>query len=139
MAFLEGESLLDYNVFISAEIVRECLGLEYPEVGTKREFDQLGLAEMAAVDYCRNILLGRGMYLRQVQGGYRILTIGENVKQVDLYMDAAERKIRRGQKLLRNTPREVGAYPDQQEVRAELKREAIRAHRQRYKDQPSAS
>lgn len=136
MEFLEDESLLDYNTFISAEIVREQLGLEYPEVGTKREFDQLALQEMAAIDYCRNVLLGRGMYLRGVAGGYRILTISENMEQVELYMSSADRKIIRGLKLLKNTPREPGRYPDQQEVRAELKRESIRAHRQRHKEQP---
>jgi len=134
---LEGENLLDYNTFISAETVREYLGLEYPEVGTKKEFDQLALAEMAAVDYVRNVLLGRGMYIRGVAGGYRILTIGENLEQVELYMSSADRKIVRGLKLMRNTPREAGTYPDHQEVRAELKRENIRAHRQRHKDQPS--
>ena len=135
MCHLDRGGYLDYNVFIPAELVREQLGLVYPETATKREFDQLALAEMAAVDYVRNALLGRGMYLRGVAGGYRILTVSENMEQVELYMSSADRKIVRGLKLLKNTPREPGRYPDQQEVRAELKRESIRAHRRRSSEQ----
>jgi hypothetical protein len=131
-AELEAGNMLDYGNFIPARIVRDCIGLDYPEVATKREFDQLGLREMAAIDYVRNILLGIGKYISAVSGGYRILTISENVEQVEQYMSSADRKLSRGLKLLKNTPRERGSYPDQAEARMELKREAVSRHRKRH-------
>lgn len=136
---LDTGGFLHYGKFIPVAVVRDCLDLEYPEVATKREFDQLALLEMAAVDYVRNVLLGRGMYIKGEAAGYRILHISENLAQVEQYMTSADKKLSRGLKLLKNTPREAGSYPDQTEVRAEMKRENIRAHRQRHKEQPSAS
>lgn len=130
LAELEGR--IDYGAFIPVEVVRDILGLEYPEVGTKREFDQLALTEMAAIDYVRNVLLGRGMYIKGEASGYRILHVSENIAQVEFYMASADKKLARGLKLLKNTPRERGAYPDQTETRAEMKRENIRTHRQRH-------
>ena len=137
LADLESGNFIDYGVFIPAEFVRDCLDLEYPETATKKEFDQLALREMAAVDYVRNVLLGRGMYIRGVEGGYRILSVSENFEQVDLYMTSADRKLVRSLKLLRNTPREAGRHHDQAEVRAEMKRESVRAHRQRHQQPPA--
>ena len=136
LAELESGNFIDYGVFIPVEFVRECLDLEYPETATKKEFDQLALKEMAAVDYVRNILLGRGMYIMGVNAGYRILTVSENLGQVEQYMSSADRKLARGLKLLKSTPRERGAYPDQTEARAEMKRENIRSHRSRHQSPP---
>lgn len=133
LAELETGGHIDYGKFIPSDVVRDCLDLVYPEVATKREFDQLALTEMAAVDYVRNVLLGRGMYIKGESTGYRILHISENLGQVEFYMASADKKLARGLKLLKNSPREAGTYPDQQEARAEMKRENIRAHRQRHR------
>ena len=64
LAELEMGGHIDYGKFIPSDVVRDCLDLVYPEVATKREFDQLALTEMAAVDYVRNVLLGCGMYIK---------------------------------------------------------------------------
>ena len=136
LAELEQNKFIDYGVFIPVEFVRDCLDLEYPETASKQVYDRLALQEMAAVDYVRNVLLGRGMYIMGVNAGYRILTISENVGQVEQYMSSADRKLARGLKLLKNTPRERGAYPDQAEARMEMKRENVRAHRQRHQTPP---
>jgi hypothetical protein len=130
---LETGNFIDYGTFIPAEFVRDCLELEYPEVAPKQVYDRLALQEMAAVDYVRNILLGRGMYIMGVAAGYRILTVSENIAQVEQYMTSADRKLARGLKLLKNSPRERGAYPDQAEARMEMKRENVRTHRQRHR------
>ena len=135
-AVLNQEGMIDFGKFIPASLVRETLDLEYPEVATKEVFDRLALTELAAVDYVRNILLGQGMYLMGVRDGYRILTVAENLGQIDQYMHSADRKLNRALKLLKNTPKEPGRYPDQQEARAEMKRDNIRDHRRRM--QPPA-
>lgn len=127
------EGMIDFGAFIPSKTVHYALGIEYPEVASKKEYDALALQEMSAVDYVRNILLGRGMYIRSVSGGYRILSVSENIEQVDQYMTSADRKLRRGLKLLKNTPKKPGEYPDQQEAKAEMKRENISAHRSRIR------
>lgn len=127
------DSLIDFGSFIPSKTVHEALGIVFPDVASKREFDALALQEMSAVDYVRNVLLGRGMYIRGVAGGYRILSVSENIEQIDQYMTSADRKLRRGLKLLKNTPKEAGKYPDQQEARAEMKRESISAHRNKLR------
>lgn len=103
-ARLEAAGLLEYGSVIPAELIRGALGLHYPEVATKKEFDRLALAELAGVDYVRNILLGRGMYLAQHKEGYRILLPSENARQVELYVSSADKKLNRALKLTRNTP-----------------------------------
>lgn len=127
------DSLIDFGEFIPSKVVHEALGIDYPEVASKREYDSLALQEMSAVDYVRNVLLGRGMYIRGVPGGYRILSVSENMEQIEQYMNSADKKLRRGLKLLKNTPKEAGKYPDQQEARAEMKRESISAHRNKLR------
>lgn len=129
-AAMESADLIDYGKFISGELVAEVLGIEYPETGTKKEFDDLSLRELGAIHYVRNILLGRGMYIKGVPGGYRILSIEENRAQVGLFHESADRKLRRAQKLLANTPRIPGERSDHIENRLELKRQEISKHRQ---------
>ena len=104
LAALRGRGLLEYGSVIKGEEVRDILGIEYPEVGTKKDFDEVALAELGAVDYVRNILLGEGKFIASHQGDYRILLPSENKRQVDAYMQQADRKLRRAHKLSRNTP-----------------------------------
>ena len=101
---LRDRGLLEYGSVIKGEEVRDILGIEYPEVGTKKDFDEVALAELGAVDYVRNILLGEGKFIASHQGDYRILLPSENKRQVDAYMQQADRKLRRAHKLSRNTP-----------------------------------
>ena len=101
---LRERGLLEYGSVIKGEEVRDILGIEYPEVGTKKDFDEVALAELGAVDYVRNILLGEGKFIASHQGDYRILLPSENKRQVDAYMQQADRKLRRARKLSSNTP-----------------------------------
>ncbi len=101
---LRDRGLLEYGSVIKGDDVREILGIEYPEVGTKKDFDEVALAELGAVDYVRNVLLGEGKFIASSQGDYRILLPSENKRQVDMYMQQADRKLRRAHKLSRNTP-----------------------------------
>lgn len=124
---LRDRGLLEYGSVISGDDVREILGIEYPEVGTKKDFDEIALAELGAIDYVRNVLLGEGKFIASTQGDYRILLPSENKRQVDAYMQQADRKLRRAQKLSRNTPN-LNAYSpaDNASVRATMKIESRR-------------
>lgn len=104
LATLRDRGLLEYGSVIKGDEVREILGIEYPEVGTKKDFDEVALAELGAIDYVRNALLGQGKFIASHQGDYRILLPSENRRQVDAYMQQADRKLRRAHKLSRNTP-----------------------------------
>ena len=124
---LDRSGYLRYGNIIPADIVRSIIGLEYPELGTKREFDSLSLRELAAIDYVRDNLLKRGMYLSQVVTGYRILTPEENAHQVQRYISTADRKLCRALKLSRNTPPIAGSVQaDQTESRIAMKRMGLK-------------
>ena len=84
--------------------IRALLGLEYPEVGTKKQFDALALTELSAINYIRDRLLSEGKYLVGIRGDYRVLLPSENASQAEALMDSADRKMRRARKLLSNTP-----------------------------------
>ena len=118
------------SVMLGAQ-VRAVIGIDYPQTATKAEFDGLALAELAAVDYVRNILLGEGKYLGQQAGDYRILLPSENARQVHLYMAHADKKLKRALKLSRNTPKtdEVAQNIDNTTARILMKREAIKSRR----------
>ena len=106
-SLLEGlrqNGLLEFGSVIDGDLVRKILGLEYPEYGTKKDFDEIALSELKAIDYVRNILLGEGKYIASNNGGYRILLPSENHGQIESYIGQADRKLRRAQKLSRNTP-----------------------------------
>jgi hypothetical protein len=123
---LKARDLLDYGCVIKGEVVRDILGIEYPEVGTKKDFDEVALAELGAVDYVRNILLGDGKYLASQQGDYRILLPSENKRQVDIYMNQADRKLRRALKLSRSMPQIDSQPRDNTTARLMMKRESLR-------------
>lgn len=125
-AQLDSAGLLNYGSNISAEMVREILGLRMPEIAPKSVFDNIALTELAAIDYVRNILLGHGKYIAGSNGGYRVLLPSENKKQVDLYIQSADRKLRRALKLSRSSPKESSISVDNTKARIVMKRESIR-------------
>ncbi|MCF7995783.1 MAG: hypothetical protein K9L88_13190 [Chromatiaceae bacterium] len=127
--WLRNAHLDEYGSVILGVDVRKIIGIEYPEVGTRAEFDSLSLAELAAVDYARNILLGEGKYLTQQSGDYRILLPSENARQIQLYMQHADKKLKRALKLSRNSPLLDTHKQDNTSARILMKREAIKSRR----------
>jgi hypothetical protein len=127
---LRDRGLLEYGSVIKGDDVREILGVEYPEYGTKKDFDEVALAELGAIDYVRNVLLGEGKFITSHQGDYRILLPSENRRQVDAYIAQADRKLRRAQKLSRNTPNVENYKPSANaDVRIAMKMGAARNQR----------
>lgn len=127
MAYLSENNLTDYGTVIHGDDVREVLGIKIPKMGTQQQFRDLALAELTAVDYCRNVLLGKGKYLTQRGGDYRILLPSENARQVDTYMSQADRKLKRALKLSKSSQQAAtNQHPDNVNVRIMMKREAIK-------------
>ena len=129
---LKDAGMLEYGSHIPGEVVREVLGLEMPEIGTKEQFDAVALKELQAIDYVRNILLSEGKYLAGAPGGYRVLLPSENKAQVDAYMAQADRKLRRAQKLSRSMPSQNVNLADQTDARIMLKRDSMRGFGRLY-------
>lgn len=123
---LEKRGLFEYGSVIKADMVREILGIEMPEYGTKADFDAIALAELGAIDYVRRMLLNHGKYLAGNQGDYRILLPSENRRQVEIYMSQADKKLKRGLQLSKNSPKTDYQTADQSAARIMLKRESIR-------------
>ena len=131
LSHLNERGLLEFGSTIPGDLVRECLGIEYPAYGTKQEFDEVALRELGAVDYVRNALLSEGKYLASANGNYRVLLPSENKQQIDAYVSQADRKLRRALKLSRNTPAIADkSRTDQSHARIVMKREAIRSRHQ---------
>ena len=128
LEWLRQEELTEYGSVFLGESVRDVIGLVMPEFGTKKEFDQVALRELSAVDYCRNVLLGEGKYLSQTQGDYRILLPSENARQIEQYIGNADNKLRRALKLSRNSPAMDGSTLDQTSARILMKREGLKRH-----------
>lgn len=127
MAYMTDNHLTDYGQVILAADVRAVLGLTIPKLGTQKQFRDLALAELTAVDYCRNVLLGKGKYLTQSGGDYRILLPSENARQVETYVNQADRKLKRALKLSKSSQQAAtNQQPDNTNVRIMMKREAIR-------------
>ncbi len=123
---LKSAGLLDYGTHIPGDAVRELLGLDMPAFGTKEQFDAVALKELSAIDYVRGLLLNEGKYLAGCRGGYRVLLPSENKAQVEAYMQQADRKLRRAQRLSRTMPATNMAQTDQTQARIMLKRESVR-------------
>ena len=104
LSHLRAAGQLEYGSVVLGSHIRALLGIEYPEFGTKKQFDALALAELSAINYVRDHLLNEGNYLVGFRGDYRVLLPSENARQAELLMDSADRKTRRARKLLRNTP-----------------------------------
>lgn len=127
--YLQANGKTEYGTVILAKEVRDVLGLVYPESASKEVFDKLALAELGAIDYVRNVLLGEGKYFGMHQGNYRILLPSENTRQVEQYMKSADSKLKRALKLSRNTPITDGPPMNDLKSRIFMKRESIRNHR----------
>lgn len=112
MQHLRATNKTEFGTVIMAAEVRAVIGLDYPDTASKRVFDGLALMELAAIDYCRNVLLGEGKYIGQHQGNYRILLPGENAEQVKRYMKGADKKLGRALKLWDNSPPVDTVPPD---------------------------
>lgn len=104
LSHLRAAGKLEYGSVVLGSHIRALLGIEYPEFGTKKQFDALALAELSAINYVRDHLLNEGKYVVGFRGDYRVLLPSENARQAELLMDSADRKTRRARKLLRNTP-----------------------------------
>ena len=130
LSYIRTNKLDEFGSIILGEDVRNILGLVMPEVGTKRDFDNVVMAELQAIDYCRNVLLGEGKYLTSTKGDYRILLPSENAKQVDSYVSSADKKLKRALKLSRNTPTYSDKQPCNKHVRIEMKRQSIKNQRE---------
>lgn len=126
-AELDSAGLLSFGSIIPGAMVRQILGLEMPEVAPKKVFDAIALAELGAVDYVRNILLGKGKYITSQDGDYRVLLPSENKRQIDLYIKSADRKLRRALKLSKMTPAEASVKTDNTQSRIVMKRESLRS------------
>lgn len=102
--YMRSKGLDGYGTVISAIDVRAVVGIEYPETASLKEYQSLGLLELGAVGYVRNILLDEGKYLCQVKDNYRVLLPSENASQVDAYMRQADNKLRRARRLSASSP-----------------------------------
>lgn len=136
---LRAQKLTEFGAVILGNDVRKTLEIEYPSYeelkgmdsyDIKRTFDKIGLAEMSAIDYVRNVLLNEGKYIRVEKGNYRILLPSENTEQIESYISSADKKLSRALKLSRNTPQRGGEKSEQLEARIMLKRQS---HRHRSK------
>lgn len=123
---LKDAGLLEYGSHIEGDLVRQMIGIRYPEMATKKVYDDLALQELGAMDYVRSILLNEGKYITSAGGDYRVLLPSENKAQVERYMSSADRKLRRAGKLSRNTPGIKTQQHDNMAVRIMLKRESTR-------------
>jgi len=126
LEWIRANGLDEFGSVILGEVVRRVVGIQYPEVGTRAQFEELSLTELAVVDYVRNVLLGEGKYLAKKSGDYRILLPSENANQVYLYMAHADKKLKRALKLSRNAPRIDSHDVDNVQARIIMKREGIK-------------
>jgi hypothetical protein len=122
------QGLDEYGSKIPADWVREILEIQMPNIGTKREFDAVAIAELSAIDKVRSALLDEGKYIAMRDGNYYILLPSENAQQVELYMRQADKKLKRGMRLSRNSPRPPDEKPSNADVRMMLKQQTIRKH-----------
>lgn len=121
MQMLRDNGLTEYGSEIPSELVHKELEIEMPSYAAKAVYDRLAIIELAAIDYCRNVLLGDGKYLAGTRTGYRILLPSENKGQIDSYMSSADKKLARALKLSRNSVADSVTH-NQTEARIMLKR-----------------
>lgn len=118
---LREAGLTEYGSVIPARDIRKMLNLTMPRFGSKQDFDRVALAELAAIGYVRNHLLDEGKYITADGDSYRILLPSENAKQVEAYLEASNRKRRRGLRLLKSTPPGMAEFPSQLESRLSMR------------------
>lgn len=126
---LESMGCFEFGVVTKSSVIRRVFDIEevtYPAM--KNEMARQQLAELGATDYIRNKLLNRGKYFKGGSDSYRVLLPSENAAQILSYMSSADRKLKRGLKLNKNTPVEH-KINSQDEIRAIMKAEDIKAKR----------
>lgn len=116
----------DYGAIVKRSDVLDFLGITVPEMGTKKEFDAIALAEVDAMQSVRDTLLREGKYIKQDGEFYRVLLPSQNKEQVEAFMRAADRKLKRAVMLSKTTPAEHMDVHDNAGTRARMKRESIR-------------
>jgi hypothetical protein len=121
--------LTEYGAVIPKEEIYDFLGIEVPKLGTLTQFNQIALLELAAIDYCRSVLLNEGKYITQDGGVYRILLPHENARQVEIYISSADRKLTRALKLSRNTPRQASGDVSQTQARIMMRQHGLESRR----------
>ena len=127
LQYLIDEGLTEFGAVIPKQMVYDLLGVEVPATGTQRQFNEIALTELAAIDYVRNHLLNEGKYLAGTTTGYRVLLPSENAIQVESYISQADKKLARALRLSRNTPKPADNLRDeQQEARVLMRQEGIR-------------
>lgn len=133
---LEARGLLSYGNHIPSRIIHGIMQVEIPKLATKQEFDRLSLEELKVMGNVRWNLIENGKYLKQVQGGYRILLLSENREQVERYMTAAIQKNKLAMKLLKNSPASTEFDPDKVRLEVSLaaRQKAIREKRAMMED-----
>jgi len=95
--------MLKYNAKFTESFLQCLSGIEVPAIGTRQTYNAISLAQLEVVTYLRDRLLPKGKYLSQCNGEFRVLTPSENIGQVNKYLDAADRKIKRAVTLNRET------------------------------------
>jgi hypothetical protein len=123
--YLDESGLTEYGSIIETCVIHQSLGIVQPAVAPKAVYDRLAMQELAAIDYCRGVLLLRGKYLQGTSSGYRVLLPSENKTQIDAYISSADRKLARALKLSRNTQVDT-SNADQTEARIVMKQCAQR-------------
>jgi hypothetical protein len=123
---LADAGLLEFGSVIPRDVVHQALGIAMPAIGTRAQFEELALMELAAIDYCRSHLLDVGKYLAGTGTGYRVLLPSENQKQIELYMSSADKKLGRALKLSKNSPATAALNHNQVEARIHMKRQHTR-------------
>jgi hypothetical protein len=73
--------------------------------GIRRALEEDSLVQLHILDWLRNKLLDRGMYLKQQSNSVRVLLPSENMEQVGKYFDGGMKKFRRAERLLATTSR----------------------------------
>ena len=124
---LDAADLLEYGSHIPGSLIRNALGIKYPDLGSKREFEKLQLIELQAVEAVKVTLLKQGKTILRVREDYRVPLASENSLIVARYIDAATAKLRRAKQLSINTPPQPGGGGhDNLQARIALKQEGLR-------------
>jgi len=123
---LQKNGQLEYGASFEKELVHRVLGLKMPEYGTIDQFQEVILAELAAIDYVRSVLLKLGKYIVGSKSGYRVLLPSENQKQAEAFMRQADKKLNRARLLTQNTPKTAAHMPASLESRILLKQQRAR-------------
>jgi len=119
--------MLDHGSYISGDEFRNYFGIKMPVMGKHSDFKSAELEELTCSGFLRDLLLNEGKYLKSEKDSYRILLPSENKEQVLSYMSQADKKLKRGIKLNKNTPVEH-KIQTQDEVRMIMKRDQVKRH-----------